>query len=488
LAISAVAPARALRGRLDEARDAAALLESPGTLAREIPPLFGAIAAVLRLRLSALAGAADPSAHQQAAGLVELLAGADTDPQVLPALCACAEIAANAGDAALAERAVTVVAEAARRGVVFTPALDEVLPRTLGLAAEVSGRREEALARFEEALEAAERGGARVLQARIHADLARVLEAHGRPQEAWRNAQRALTLAERLGLEPLHAAWSAGFGAASHRSSARERVEPLRTEERRLLRGIAGGFQDSALAGDLLLTDQGLSRMREQLFERIGASSKLEAAAFAHREGLIAPAQTPLVDARAEITRFSPPVRTREPRTLTVFVSDIANSSELIQRFGDEAAQTVLQEHNRIARACFRSHGGVELQHTGDGFIASFESAAEALRCSVALQREFASHRFGPEQVVVRIRVGLHTGEVLLEEGRLFGMVMHTAARICSACSGGQILASHQVWRVAESQVDVVADDLGPITLRGILEPVSMHRVRWMAVDDENQV
>jgi len=477
IAVSAVAPARALRGHLDEARDAAALLETPGVIAREIPPVWAAMAAVLRLRLSALAGESDAAALEQARGLARVLLATEADPHVLPALCACVEIAANAGDAGLAEQVGATVELAARYGVVFTPALDEVLERTLGLVDEAAGRRVEAIARFERALESAERGGARMLQARIHADLARVHEALDNAAESGRHAEHALGLAERLGMEPLRAACARRL-AAGKPQPAYVPADTLRSDERRLLRAIASGHHETALAEDLLLTRAGIARLRERVFERIGASGNVEAAAFAHREGLVAPAQRARDAALREITRRSPPVRERAPRTVTVFVSDIANSSELIQRLGDEAAQGLIQEHNRLVRAELRRHGGVELQHTGDGFIATFERAAEALRCAGGLQRELAARRLGPSSAPLRVRIGLHVGEPLLEEGRLFGVVMHTAARICAACEGGDILVSSEVWCAAGAEREWAAEPLGPVPLRGIFEPVVLHRIR----------
>jgi class 3 adenylate cyclase len=480
MAISAVAPARALRGRLEEARDAAALLERPGLLAREIPPIWGAMAAVLRMRLSALAGEADAERLEQAGGLARALLATEMDPQVLPALCACVEIAASAGDAALAESAGARIAEAVRRGVTFAPSLDDVLVRALGLVAETCGRADEALERFEEALAVAERAGARMLQARIHADLGRVLERLGRTEEARRNTERAVALAERLGMEPLRVVCTRRLQPAADARASDERAAPLRAEERRLLRGIASGLDESALAGDLLLTREGLVRLRERVFSRISVSGNVEAAAFAHREGLVAPPVRKLGPALADISHRAPPV-SRELRGLTLFVSDIANSSELIQRLGDEAAQRLIQEHNRIVRMLFRRHSGVELQHTGDGFIATFESSAKALRCAIALQRELAARRPGPASSPLQVRVGLHEGEPLIEEGRLFGVAMHTAARICGACAGGEILVSLEVWRNGGLAGEAEADELGRVPLKGIFDPVSLLRVHWDA-------
>jgi class 3 adenylate cyclase len=317
-----------------------------------------------------------------------------------------------------------------------------------------------------------------MLQARIRADLAWVLRAEGREAEARAHAERAHGLAERLGMEPLRAACAAAFvppGAGAPPPAG------LRGEERRLLRGIASGLDPDALASDLLMTPAGIGRLRERVFARIDASGTVEAAAFAHREGLV-PAR--LIAARrpqrelAELSLRAPPVQRREAQALTVFVSDIANSSELIQRLGDESAQGLIQEHNRIVRGAFRHHGGVELQHTGDGFIATFERARDALCCAVRLQVEFESRRLGPPDSPLRVRVGLHQGEPLPEEDRLFGMAMHTAARICGSCEGGEILVSDEALRSA-GDGEWAADDLGPVALRGIFEPVSLRRVRW---------
>jgi class 3 adenylate cyclase len=278
-------------------------------------------------------------------------------------------------------------------------------------------------------------------------------------------------------MEPLRSAcarWLAGSGSAP----VQERPQPLSEDERRLLRGIASGVDESTLAGDLLLTREGLGRLRERVFARIGASGNVEAAAFAHREGLVAPPPRVLGPALADIAKRAPPVHDREPRALTVFVSDIANSSELIQRLGDEASQALIQEHNRIVRTLLRRHLGVELQHTGDGFIAAFEDPAQALRCAVELQSDLAARRLGPADTPLRVRVGLHRGEPLLEEGRLFGVTMHAAARICAAGEGGDVLASLDVWRNAGAEREWAADDLGPVPLKGIFEPVSLYRLR----------
>ena len=248
-----------------------------------------------------------------------------------------------AGDPALAELAAQPVAEAARRGVVFTPALDDVLARVLGLAAAATGDRKGAITHFELALTAAEQAGARMLQARIHGDLARV--------HATRAAERSLASTPSVP-SARRTARDGAVARAVPASPGRPRLLERVARERGAVarggatpvRGIASGRDESSLAADLLLTREGLSKLRERVFERRGFGN-VEAAAFAHREGLVARHRTARAGpSLAEISRRAPPVDGRARRGLTLFVSDIANSSELIQRLGDEAAQALIQE------------------------------------------------------------------------------------------------------------------------------------------------
>ena len=104
---------------------------------------------------------------------------------------------------------------------------------------------------------------------------------------------------------------------------------------------------------------------------------------------------------------------------LTILFTDVEGSTALTQRLGDAAAREVLREHERIVRECLKSHGGSEVKTMGDGFMASFGSAARALECAVAIERAFAernaeagAHGHAPLQV----RIGLNAGEPIAEE------------------------------------------------------------------------
>jgi len=132
-----------------------------------------------------------------------------------------------------------------------------------------------------------------------------------------------------------------------------------------------------------------------------------------------------------------------------IAVTDLRGSTRMMEKVGDRAARDLLRTHNRRVRACVREHGGLEIQHTGDGFILAFRSAATALACLCALRRELARYNAGARaNARLQVRIGAHAGHVLPDEGRLVGLAMNTAARICSAAAVGEVLVSASVRRL----------------------------------------
>jgi predicted ATPase len=113
--------------------------------------------------------------------------------------------------------------------------------------------------------------------------------------------------------------------------------------------------------------------------------------------------------------------------------TDIEGSTRLLERLGDDYAET-LADHRRALRSAFERHGGVEVGTDGDAFFVAFAAASDALRAAVDAQADLA--RAGS----VRVRIGMHTGEPTVYEGDYVGMDVHRAARVGAAGHGGQIL------------------------------------------------
>jgi len=137
----------------------------------------------------------------------------------------------------------------------------------------------------------------------------------------------------------------------------------------------------------------------------------------------------------------------------------------------------VLREHERIVREALRAHGGSEVKALGDGFMASFGSASQALKCAVAMQHAFAEHNETAGEPI-RVRIGLNAGEPIAEQEDLFGTAVNLAARIAAQAAGGEILVANVVRELAAGKGFLFADR-GEVALRGFDDPVRLYEVRW---------
>lgn len=165
----------------------------------------------------------------------------------------------------------------------------------------------------------------------------------------------------------------------------------------------------------------------------------------------------------------------RRPRVL--LVTDIVGFTAMVQGLGDAQAQRLIRSHNRLLRACVGAHDGVETAHTGDGMIVSFQSAARALACAVDMQRAVAEYGRAFHWPL-RIRVGLHAGRPLPEEGRLFGLCVNIAVRVCLATDGSRVLLSEAVRQLAGASTLPFIQH-GRVALKGIAKPISLHELLW---------
>jgi predicted ATPase/class 3 adenylate cyclase len=157
--------------------------------------------------------------------------------------------------------------------------------------------------------------------------------------------------------------------------------------------------------------------------------------------------------------------------TVTFLFTDIEGSTRLLQQLGpDYGAQ--LEEHRRLVRATVDAQDGLEVNTEGDAFFFVFASAAHAAAAALAAQRALAGHRW-PEHAVVRVRMGLHTGEPTLAGRDYVGLDVHRVARICAAGHGGQVLLSAATKTLVESALPpgCTLKDLGEHRLKDLLRP-----------------
>jgi class 3 adenylate cyclase len=126
--------------------------------------------------------------------------------------------------------------------------------------------------------------------------------------------------------------------------------------------------------------------------------------------------------------------------TVTFMFTDIEGSTELLKQLGDQYAE-MLEQQRRIMREASKRWDGTEVDTQGDSFFVSFPRATQAISAAVEIQRSIHEHSW-PNDVELRLRMGMHTGEPLTWGEGYVGMDVHRAARVAHVGHGGQVLLS----------------------------------------------
>jgi class 3 adenylate cyclase len=161
----------------------------------------------------------------------------------------------------------------------------------------------------------------------------------------------------------------------------------------------------------------------------------------------------------------------------TVLFTDIVDSTALTQTLGDEAVMALLDLHNTVVRNALADSGGREVKHTGDGIMASFVSAANALKCATRVQRELAERAKNSDRSL-KVRIGAAAGEPVEDHNDLFGSTVQLAARLCTHAAPEQILVSNAIAELCLGK-GFSFQDVGEVALKGFGRPVRAHAVMW---------
>jgi class 3 adenylate cyclase len=153
----------------------------------------------------------------------------------------------------------------------------------------------------------------------------------------------------------------------------------------------------------------------------------------------------------------------------TVLFTDIVGATNLVADLGDRAWRELLHKHHQAIRGELRRFRGQEVDTAGDGFLASFDGPARAIRCAQAIVH-------GVQDLGLEVRAGLHTGECELLDGKVTGIAVHTGARVAAYAAPGEVLVSSTVKDlVAGSGLGFV--DRGTRELKGVPEEWRLYAV-----------
>jgi class 3 adenylate cyclase len=172
-----------------------------------------------------------------------------------------------------------------------------------------------------------------------------------------------------------------------------------------------------------------------------------------------------IIDIAGNIASIAVP-QAHERMLATMLFTDIVGSTSTAERLGDAAWKQLLADHHRVTRSQLDRYRGTEIDTTGDGFLATFSSAANALRCARAI-------RDGVRAQGLEVRIGVHAGEVELVGSQIAGVNVHAAARIMSLAAPSQILASAIVRGLAEGSGLAFAE-FGSQAVKGLERPIEI--------------
>jgi len=152
--------------------------------------------------------------------------------------------------------------------------------------------------------------------------------------------------------------------------------------------------------------------------------------------------------------------------SVTLVFTDIEGSTRLLRELGDESYRDALAAHHRVVRDAFAA--GYEVDEEGDAFFYAFETAGAAV---AAVERAMRGLDSGP----IRMRVGVHTGEPILDPPKYIGLDVHRAARVMAAGHGGQVLLSESTRALLDD--GVLVRDLGEHRLKDLSGPQRLYQL-----------
>jgi class 3 adenylate cyclase len=165
----------------------------------------------------------------------------------------------------------------------------------------------------------------------------------------------------------------------------------------------------------------------------------------------------------AEVGRFltgAAPVREPDRVLLTVLFTDIVDSTKRAAELGDTRWRELLERHNALVRGYLSEYRGREIDRAGDGFLATFDGPARAIRCAQAIVT--SSSREGLD-----VRAGIHSGEVELLEPGIGGIAVHIGARVVAEAAPGEVLATSTVRDLVAGS-GIAFEERGEHVLKGV--------------------
>lgn len=170
--------------------------------------------------------------------------------------------------------------------------------------------------------------------------------------------------------------------------------------------------------------------------------------------------------------------------TVTFLFSDVVGSSPVTERRGDREAREFYRRHDEVIRGLAAAFEGHIVRQDGDGFFISFRSTRQALRCAMAIQRGLRDAYAGLDERA-HVRIGMHVGETIEEDGDYYGTAVNMAARVRAEAAADQIIVTGLVRALASGEPEFHYRFIEETTLRGFQGRIRLYELTWRDEDRE---
>jgi len=185
-----------------------------------------------------------------------------------------------------------------------------------------------------------------------------------------------------------------------------------------------------------------------------------------------------------EKDRLDQIIKERFKRQVTVLFTDICGYTQYMDTRGDIIGRGMLQKHNDIVLPLIEKNEGVVIKTIGDAVMATFLTPLAAVKASIDIQNGLYEHNLKAETADrIHVKIGINTGEALMDEADVFGDAVNVASRIQSQAGKDQILISRSVYEQVGGSEDVLCRLHGTAKVKGKAEPLELYRVVWQDED-----
>jgi TolB-like protein/serine/threonine protein kinase/Flp pilus assembly protein TadD len=177
------------------------------------------------------------------------------------------------------------------------------------------------------------------------------------------------------------------------------------------------------------------------------------------------------------LNRVARKIKDEQRKLAAIMFTDMVGYSAITQK-NESLALELLEEHRQILRSLFPQHGGTEVETIGDAFFVEFTSALEAVQCAIEIQNSlFERNKSVPEEKQIKIRIGVHLGDVVHSGKNVLGDGVNIAARIEPLAHSSGICVSQDVARQIQNKIDLPIIKIDKAKLKNIQIPVEVYAV-----------